>query len=170
MEGRRPVAVEIQALVAPSAMANPRRTTSGIDASRLAMVLAVLQRRCGVSLANQDVYASTVGGARVTEPALDLTIALACASARWDLVVPSKTLALGEVGLGGQIRSVSGVGKRLEEAARLGMRTALVPVGTARKASAAGLRLIEVADVRDAMRALQASATGEKTSAATAAH
>lgn len=160
MEGRRALGVEVQALVAKSAVASPRRTTSGLDGSRLAMVLAVLERRCGLSLAGQDVYASTVGGAKVTDPALDLTLALACASACWDLLMPPFTVALGEVGLGGQIRSVPGLAARLAEAGRLGMVTAIVPAGGAQHAPA-GLRVVEVDDVRSALRYLATHGTSE---------
>ncbi|MDR1799925.1 MAG: DNA repair protein RadA [Bifidobacteriaceae bacterium] len=155
MEGRRAMAIEIQALVASTHASNPRRATSGLDGSRLAMVLAVLQRRCGVSLGAHDVYASTVGGAKLADPALDLALALACASARWDLVVPERTVALGEVGLGGQIRPVPALSARLAEAARLGLTTALVPPGGGAQAPA-GVTAIEVGDLRQAMRTLTA--------------
>lgn len=130
LEGRRPLAVEVQALVAPSAAPNPRRTTSGIDSARLAMVLAVLQRRLGARLADQDVYVSTVGGARVVEPAGDLALALAAIGSREDVALPRGLVALGEVGLAGEIRAVPGIGRRLAEAARLGFRRALVPASS----------------------------------------
>ncbi|MEN0128675.1 MAG: DNA repair protein RadA [Brevundimonas sp.] len=134
LEGRRPLATEIQALVAPSQVPNPRRTTSGVDSSRLAMVLAVLQRRLGARLADQDVYVSTVGGARVVEPAADLALALAAVGSRENTSLPRGLVAIGEVGLAGEIRNVSGVGRRLAEAARLGFTRAIVPA-----ASLAGL-------------------------------
>lgn len=130
LEGRRPLALEIQALVVPSFLANPRRTTSGVDSSRLAMILAVMHRHAGVRLADQDVYVSTIGGARVTEPAADLATALAVLSAREGQVLPGGTLALGEVGLAGDIRPVSGLDRRLAEAARLGFTRAVVPRGS----------------------------------------
>ncbi|MDR1152442.1 MAG: DNA repair protein RadA, partial [Bifidobacteriaceae bacterium] len=130
LEGRRPLAVEVQALVGPSALPSPRRATSGIDPARLAMVLAVLQRRAKIALATQDVYVSTVGGARVVEPGLDLAIAVACASAHWDTPVEQNLTAVGEVGLGGEVRAVSGIGRRVAEAARLGLTRAIVPPGT----------------------------------------
>jgi len=130
LEGRRPLAVEVQALVAPSASPNPRRTTSGVDSARLAMVLAVLQRRLGARLADQDVYLSTVGGARVVEPAGDLALALAAIGSREDVALPRGLVALGEVGLAGEIRAVPGVGRRLAEAARLGFRRAIVPASS----------------------------------------
>lgn len=133
LEGRRPLALEIQSLVVPSSLTNPRRTTSGVDSSRLAMILAVMHRHAGVRLVDQDVYVSTIGGARVTEPAADLAIALATFSAREDQVMPPGTIAIGEVGLAGDIRPVSGLDRRLGEAARLGFTRAVVPRGSSPK-------------------------------------
>ncbi|GEA87993.1 DNA repair protein RadA [Cellulomonas cellasea] len=154
LEGRRPLATEIQALVAPSMLANPRRTTSGVDASRLAMVLAVLQRRVGARLADQDVYVSTVGGARVVEPSADLALALATASSRENVALPRGLVALGEVGLAGELRPVTGVLRRLSEAARLGFARAVVPAGSIEPGTApAGIELLEVADLAEAVRA-----------------
>jgi DNA repair protein RadA/Sms len=127
LEGRRPLATEVQALVAPSDAPHPRRITSGVDGARLAMVLAVLSRRLGVRLADQDVYASTIGGARVTEPSADLALALAVISSREDRTPARGLVAVGEVGLAGEIRTVAGVSRRLSEAARLGFRRAVVP-------------------------------------------
>jgi len=157
MQGRRPVVVEVQALVAPSAMANPRRTTSGVDQARLTMILAVLGRRCGLSLAGQDVFASTVGGARATEPAFDLALALACASARFDLMLPPDTVFLGEVSLGGQVRPVSGLDRRLEEAARMGLTKAIVPSRGGGKLGASGLEVHRVTELSSALRVIQAA-------------
>jgi DNA repair protein RadA/Sms len=133
LDGRRPLALEIQSLVVPSSLTNPRRTTSGVDSSRLAMILAVMHRHAGVRLVDQDVYVSTIGGARVTEPAADLAIALATFSAREDQVLPPGTIAIGEVGLAGDIRPVSGLDRRLGEAARLGFTRAVVPRGSSPK-------------------------------------
>ncbi|MCB2174228.1 MAG: DNA repair protein RadA [Actinomycetales bacterium] len=130
LEGRRPLATEVQALVVPSLLTNPRRTTSGVDSSRLAMVLAVAQRRAALPLGDRDVYVSTVGGARVAEPAADLAIALAVVSAATDQRLGTDLVAVGEVGLAGEIRTVLGIGRRLAEAARLGFRRAVVPAGT----------------------------------------
>lgn len=131
LEGRRPLLTEVQALVAPTGAANPRRTTSGVDAARVAMVLAVLSRRVGVGLADQEVYVSTVGGARVGEPAADLAVALAVVSSRLDQPLPRGLVVVGEVGLAAEIRTVSGVDRRLAEAARLGMTRAIVPATVA---------------------------------------
>ncbi|MEE6287390.1 DNA repair protein RadA [Georgenia sp. MJ173] len=127
LEGRRPMPIEIQALVALSALSNPRRTTSGLDSSRNAMTLAVLQSRAGIGLAKHDVYVSTVGGARAVEPSVDLAVALAVASAVEDKPTAARVVAIGEVGLTGDVRATVGVQRRLAEAARLGFRLALVP-------------------------------------------
>src|SRR5690606_1573038 len=129
LAGRRPLATEVQALVAPSMLTNPPRTTRGVDSSRLAMVLAVLTRRARVPVADKDVYVSTIGGARVVEPAADLAIALAVAGAQADVALLDGLVALGEVGLAGEIRPVTGLGRRLAEARRLGFSRAVVPAG-----------------------------------------
>ncbi|GEL95317.1 DNA repair protein RadA [Cellulomonas composti] len=152
LEGRRPLATEIQALVAPSAAPNPRRTTSGVDSSRLAMVLAVLQRRLGVRLADQDVYVSTVGGARAVEPAADLALALAAVSSRQEQALPRGLVAIGEVGLAGEIRTVTGVTQRLAEAARLGFTRAIVPAGALDEVRPPeGLTTVAAADLVEAV-------------------
>ncbi|MCL1870534.1 MAG: DNA repair protein RadA [Promicromonosporaceae bacterium] len=156
LEGRRPMALEIQSLVAPSALPNPRRTTNGMDSSRLAQVLAVLHRHASLHVANQDVYLSTVGGARAGEPAADLAAALAIVSAWTGDALPAGTVAFGEVGLAGDVRPVTGLDRRLSEAARLGFTRAVVPVGTrdaTTAKSARGLQLIEAAHVAEAVGA-----------------
>lgn len=127
MEGRRPLLAEIQALVAGCTLAHPRRIVNGVEAGRLAMVLAVLERRCGVRLSDRDVYVSTVGGAKVSDPAADLAAALAVSSAACNKPLPQRIVALGEVGLAGELRRVPGTGRRLNEAARLGFAEALIP-------------------------------------------
>jgi DNA repair protein RadA/Sms len=128
IEGRRPLLAEVQALVAATTATQfPRRAVSGLDSARVAMVLAVLQRRGKIPIGDQDVYCATVGGARVTEPAADLALALAVASAARDAPLPAGLIAVGELGLSGEVRRVSGVGRRLAEAARLGFARALVP-------------------------------------------
>jgi DNA repair protein RadA/Sms len=130
MEGRRPLVAEVQTLVCASTAEMARRVTSGLDGSRVGMILAVLQRRAGVPIGRQDVYAATVGGVRLTEPAVDLAVALAAASATSDLSVPPHLVAIGEVGLAGEIRRVPGILRRLAEAERMGFRTAIVPPGS----------------------------------------
>ncbi|MFB9428008.1 DNA repair protein RadA [Streptoalloteichus tenebrarius] len=127
VEGKRPLLAEVQALVAGSGLATPRRAVSGLDSARVAMVLAVLERRGRVRLGDADVFTATVGGMRVVEPAADLAVALAVASAARDLPLPPDVVALGEVGLAGEVRRVAGAGRRLAEAVRLGYTRALVP-------------------------------------------
>jgi DNA repair protein RadA/Sms len=152
MEGSRPLLAEVQALVAPSGGGSPRRAVSGLDPQRVAMVNAVLERRGGVRLAEADVFAASVGGVKITEPAADLALALAIASAARDTQLPVGMVALGEVGLSGEIRRVGGTSRRLAEAARQGYRVALVPedAGPAPK----GMRLIEVPDLGAALTRL----------------
>lgn len=130
LEGRRPLLAEVQTLVCASHAELARRVTSGLDSSRLGMVLAVLQRRAGITIGRQDVYAATVGGVRLTEPSVDLAVALSLASAVCELSVPADLVAIGEVGLAGEIRRVAGVQRRLAEAQRLGFRRAIVPAGS----------------------------------------
>ncbi|MCO6004340.1 DNA repair protein RadA [Actinoallomurus purpureus] len=130
LEGRRPLVAEVQSLVAPSPLANPRRMTSGLDSSRVAMMLAVLQRRCRVKLHDRDVYAATVGGVRLSEPSVDLAVALAVTGAANDATLPSDLVVFGEVGLAGEVRGVQAAKRRLSEASRLGYRRAIVPGGS----------------------------------------
>jgi DNA repair protein RadA/Sms len=127
MEGRRPLLAEIQALVVGATLAHPRRIVNGVESGRLAMILAVLDQRCGLQLNDRDVYVSTVGGAKVSDPAADLATALAVSSAAADRPVPQRIVALGEVGLAGELRRVPGTSRRLSEAARLGSAEAVIP-------------------------------------------
>src|ERR687893_127840 len=144
LDGRRPLPAELQALVAGQDIPSPRRAVSGLDSARVAMLLAVLERRAGVRLHDAEVYAATVGGMRVVEPAADLALALAVTSAQRDVALPSDLVVIGEIGLAGEVRRVAGVQRRLAEAARLGFTRALVPPdsGTAPP----GMRLTEVRD------------------------
>jgi len=158
LEGRRPLPAEVQALVGFSVLDVPRRATSGLDGARVGMVLAVLQRRAGIKLGKQDVYAATVGGVRLTEPSVDLAIAVALASSASNLSVPPGVVAIGEVGLAGEVRRVPGLPHRLAEAERMGFRRAVVPAGPADPAGLAGLagslQVIAVQDVRQALSAV----------------
>ncbi|WP_026373210.1 DNA repair protein RadA [Agrococcus lahaulensis] len=120
LEGRRALPVEMQALVVPASTAQPRRVVNGVDSSRVAMVIAVLERHAGIALGNQDVYVSTVGGIRVTEPGADLAIALAIASAFRSTALPRELAAVGEISLAGEIRAASAAKRRAAEARRLG--------------------------------------------------
>src|SRR4051794_2035690 len=150
LEGRRPLVSEVQALVGQASGPHPRRTCSGLDNSRVAMILAVLERRCRVPVGAMDAYASTVGGVRLTEPASDLAVALSIASAAMDQPLPQRAIALGEIGLAGEVRPVAGVGRRLAEAARLGFTTALVPASTDADAPA-NMTVLEVPDLQRAL-------------------
>jgi DNA repair protein RadA/Sms len=159
LEGSRPLLVEVQALVAPAgAYGPPRRVVSGLDPGRLALLLAVLARRAGVTLGGHDVYASLAGGLVAAEPALDLPLALALASSLRDVPVTPGTVIVGEVGLLGELRAVSGLERRLREAARLGFRRAVVPASASGVGSVRlprqldGLELLEAATLRDALR------------------
>jgi DNA repair protein RadA/Sms len=145
MEGRRPLVAEVQALVAESSAQVPRRAVSGLDPARVAMILAVVERRAGLRYGRSDVYTATVGGVRLAEPAADLATALAVVSAFRDRPLPADLVALGEVGLAGEVRAVGGVPRRLAAAARLGFRRALVPAGST--ASVAGMTITEVPDL-----------------------
>jgi len=153
MEGSRPLLVEVQALVAPAGYGTPARRATGVDANRLALIVAVLGRRAGVALGTQDIYANLAGGLEVAEPGLDLPLALALASSLRDRPVTPGLVAVGEVGLLGELRGVPGVERRLREAARLGFTTAIVPAGGRGNSPAIpGLDVHAAATVRDAIR------------------
>lgn len=127
MEGSRPLLVEIQALVAPSYMSSPRRAVVGWDTNRLAMILAVLETRCGIRFSDKEVYLSVAGGIRVAEPAADLAVAAALMSALYDIPLPQAAVMFGEIGLSGEIRPVARMEARLKEAEKLGFRAAYLP-------------------------------------------
>ena len=127
LEGTRPVLVEVQALVAPSALGNPRRAVIGWDSNRLAMVLAVLEARCGVTLSDSDIFLNIAGGIRISEPAADLAVAAALISSQTGQAVQGNTVFFGEVGLSGEIRTVSQPDVRIKEAAKLGFEQAMIP-------------------------------------------
>lgn len=155
MEGSRPICVEVQSLVAPTGAPIPRRIAQAFEGNRLSMLVAVLQQRAGIALANQDVYASVAGGVRVAEPAADLAVALAIAGARYDTAVGPDTIVIGEIGLGGEIRQVPQASRRLTEALRLGFRRAIVPASTP---EVGGMALRRVADLREALVAVDSAA------------
>jgi DNA repair protein RadA/Sms len=154
IEGRRPLLAEVQALVSDASEKSPRRVSSGLDGQRVAMVLAVAEKRAGTPIAGKDVHTATVGGMRVTDPGSDLALVLAVRSATRDEPLPNGLVAIGEVGLSGEVRSVPGVARRLAEAARLGFTAAVVPVGSG--LSPAGMEVLEVVDVDTALRAVSA--------------
>lgn len=162
MEGRRPLLAEVQALVTASPLERPRRTVSGVDGSRVAMVLAVLAQHCRLPLHNSDVFAATVGGARINDPAADLALAVSVASAHLAIPAPRGVVAVGEIGLAGELRRVRDLPQRVAEAARLGFRVAVVPRERTRNSSqrrptsrtVEGMEVIEVDDVFSALLTL----------------
>ncbi|MCA8938495.1 MAG: DNA repair protein RadA [Planctomycetes bacterium] len=127
VEGTRVLLVELQALVAPSPLAAPRRKVSGVDGNRAAMLLAVLERRAGIRLSQLEAFINVVGGVTIDEPAADLALCVAVVSSQRDMTLPSGTVVIGEVGLGGEVRSVNLLRQRLDEARRLGFERAVVP-------------------------------------------
>lgn len=127
MEGSRPIMAEVQALVAKSGFASPRRTSTGFDYNRMSIIIAVLEKRLGFYFGNLDVFMNIVGGLRLDEPAADLSIALALYSSLTDKVIPDKVIAMGEIGLGGELRSISHITQRLSEIERLGFEKCIVP-------------------------------------------
>ena len=127
MEGTRPLLVEIQGLTSPSNLGNPRRTPNGVDVNRLLLTTAVLARRVGLHLGEQDVFVNVIGGMHIEEPAADLAVAVAVASSYRDAPVKADTVLIGEVGLSGELRWVGQMVARLREAQKLGFRTAIVP-------------------------------------------
>ena len=154
MEGSRPVLVEIQALTAPAAFGTPRRAVVGWDSARLAMVLAVLETRCGLDMGGKDIYLNVAGGLRITEPAADLAVAAALVSSIGDSAMPPETVVFGEIGLSGEVRQVGQADLRLGEAAKLGFQRALAPERRRRKGQPAsdgetGLEVTEINHLDD---------------------
>ena len=150
LEGTRPILLEIQALVAPTDLAMPRRVATGVDPKRLAMIVAVLSRHAGISLGSADVFVNVAGGVRIDEPGADLAIALAIASAARGTPVRDGTAAFGEIGLTGRLRPATQAERRLEECAKLGLGTVVAPAGTAARGK---LRPTQVETLRQAIKA-----------------
>ena len=148
IEGSRPMLVEIQALVAPSPLGTPRRNIVGWDGGRLSMVLAVLESRAGMNFAGKDVYLNVAGGLRISEPGADLAVAAALTSALSGLPLPSETVVFGEIGLSGEVRSVSQMAARMKEAGKLGFSNALTPRWRGKTAND-GVSVVECATVAD---------------------
>ncbi|MBP2365352.1 DNA repair protein RadA/Sms [Pseudonocardia parietis] len=153
MDGRRPLLAEVQALVAGANIPSPRRAVTGLDASRVPMLLAVIERRGGLKLHDAEVYTATVGGMKISEPAADLAVALAVVSAKRDVRLPADLIVLGELGLAGELRRVHGVGRRLAEAARLGFTRAIVPAGA--ETGATGMKITEASTLMEIMKRLR---------------
>jgi len=164
LEGRRPLVAEVQTLVCEVAgqQLPPKRMVAGLDFARIGMMIAVLQRRAHVEVGKHEVYAATVGGMRLTEPAVDLAVGVAIASAHSGISVPADLVAIGEVGLAGEIRRVTGIQRRIAEAQRLGFRRAVIPAGSGFLLGSSGsrgddvrsqLEVIEVENMRKAIAA-----------------
>ena len=155
MEGARPVLAEVQALVVPSTFGNPRRTSNGFDYNRAMLVLAVLEKRGGLLIGGCDAYINVIGGLTLDEPAADLAMMIALASSFRDKSIPSDLVAIGEVGLTGELRSVSSLGQRLSEVHRLGFTKCIVPSRSSGKLVVPdGLQLIRVNNIREALNAV----------------
>jgi DNA repair protein RadA/Sms len=152
IEGRRPLVIEVQGLVGPPASGAPRRVAQGIAGGRLALLLAVLERRCHLPLGASDVFVSTVGGLRINEPAADLGVALALVSALTEIAIGEDVVACGEIGLAGEIRRVQATERRLGEAARLGFKRAIVP--SSAPEGPVGLELLRAGTLLEAVRLL----------------
>ena len=151
VEGTRPLLVEVQALVTPTSFGLPRRTVSGADPQRLAVLLAVLAKRAGIALGQHDVYVNLVGGLKVREPAADLAVAVALASALRDRAADPRTVFVGELGLGGELRRVQRLAARLKEAQRLGFTRAIVPQASLADLNGTTMEVVGVASLRDAL-------------------
>lgn len=154
MEGTRPILVEIQGLTNPTTFGNPRRTPNGIEFNRLLLITAVLSRRVGIPLTDQDVFVNVVGGLKISEPAADLAVAAAIASSVRDIPVKADTILVGEIGLSGELRMASRMSERLGEAAKLGFKTAVIP----RRIRSGGIswpKNLDVVEVRSLHQALE---------------
>ena len=155
MEGVRPVLAELQALLVPSSFGNPRRTSNGFDYNRAMLILAVLEKRGGLLVSSCDAYINVIGGLSLDEPAADLAMMIALASSFRDKPVPSDLVAIGEVGLTGELRSVNSLGQRLSEARRLGFEKCMIPKrGSGNLAVPEGLQIIRVSNIREALSAV----------------
>jgi len=154
MEGTRPLLVELQGLTTPTQFGNARRTPNGVDFNRLLLVAAVLTRRLGIPLGEQDIFINVVGGMKIDEPAADLAIAAAIASSMKDVPIRADAVLLGEIGLSGELRWVSQLEARLREAAKLGFKAAIVPRRVRRgEPWPQGIQIIEARSVREALQA-----------------
>lgn len=153
-EGNRPLLVEIQALVGTTPYPTPRRVTNGVDFSRVLQILAVLEKRVGLSLSKQDVYVNVIGGVEISEPAADLGIALAVATCARDVVVDPHTVIIGEIGLSGEIRAVNNIEKRIKEAQKLGFKKAIIPNANGKfDEKISGIEIVRVKRLIDAITA-----------------
>jgi DNA repair protein RadA/Sms len=155
MEGSRPILIELQALVVPTSFGVPRRTAQGVDANRVSLLVAVMEKRLGVHLSNQDIFLNIAGGMRVEEPAADLGMIVSIASNFKDKLMDPEMVVFGEVGLGGEVRAVSQSEVRVKEAARLGFKKCLLPKQNQEKMKGTkGIELIGVRSVQEAIKTL----------------
>ncbi len=155
VEGTRPILIEVQALVTPTSYGVPQRNTTGFDYRRLGLLLAVLEKRMGVMLGQQDVFVNIAGGVRVDEPAVDLGIALSIISSLRDVPVDSQSVMVGEIGLGGEIRTISQIEKRIQETAKLGFKKILLPKNNLKSSVRnGGIELVGVEHIEDAVQLL----------------
>ena len=161
MEGTRPLLIEVQALVSPSPLGTPRRTTVGWDSNRLAMILAVLEARAGIAIGPNDVYLNVAGGLRVREPAADLAVAAALLSSLTGTVIPPGTAVFGEIALSGSIRAVSQTEARLKEAQKLGLKEAVI-AATAEPQSIKGLKVKPMETIMDLVAWSAAQDNGQR--------
>ncbi len=167
LEGTRPLIAEIQALVTQAPQPSPRRTSNGIDYNRMCLILAVLEKRLGLRFSSQDVYLNVIGGLRLDEPATDLGVALALISSLTDRLVPDDLIALGELGLSGELRAISGLENRVREAMRLGFTRAVVPARNLEKRKLdLPIELIPVKSIYEALRVLRKAESVESIDAA----
>lgn len=154
LEGSRPLLVELQALVTQTSFGVPRRTTIGVDHNRLALLVAVLEKKVGLHLAGQDIFLNAAGGVRLNEPAADLAMIMAVASSHLDKVISPETVVFGEVGLAGEVRAVTQPEQRISEAEKLGFKRCIIPAGSLKRLKKRGIRLEGVSTVQEAMQLL----------------
>lgn len=159
MEGTRPILAEVQGLVTPSGFGNPRRMSTGFDYNRMSMLIAVLEKRCGYVFGNSDCYINVAGGMKIDEPASDLSVALALVSSLKDMVIREDVIAFGEIGLAGEIRSVSSAEQRVSEAVRMGFRRIVIPYHNYKSLPESVRQSAEVVGVRTIRKAFEAIVT-----------
>jgi len=154
LEGSRPLLVELQALVTSTSFGVPRRTTIGVDHNRLALLVAVLEKKVGLHLSGQDIFLNAAGGVRLNEPAVDLAMIMSVASSHLDKVIDPQTLVLGEVGLAGEVRAITQPEQRIAEAEKLGFKSCIIPAGNLKRLKKGKIKLEGVSSVEEAMQLL----------------
>jgi len=155
LEGTRPILAEIQALTTKTNYPAPRRTASGVDYNKMALIIAVLEKHANLNLSTFDIYVNVAGGMRLAEPAIDLSIAIAIASSCKDFIMPTDTVAIGEIGLTGEIRSVTAIDKRITEAEKLGFKRIIIPAGNAKTVSSSAIEIVPVKNIKQALDILR---------------